>query len=51
MKFKIKCYSKKEAIKLYNMLNELKLANWIGEGEIELNERIVIFKTKSMWTQ
>ena len=46
MKFKIKCYSEKEAVKLFEMLDELKQKEYIGEGEIDQNKNIVIFKTK-----
>ena len=49
MKFKIKCYSEKEAVKLFEMLNKLKQIEYIGEGEIDQNKNIVIFKTEETW--
>ena len=50
--YKIKCYSKKEANKLYEMLNKFKQEDYIGDGEIELKGRLVIFRIKykgGMW--
>lgn len=44
--YKIKCYSEEEAEKLFDMLNKLKQVEYIEEGEIELDKRVVIFKTK-----
>jgi len=42
--YKIKCYSNKEANKLYEMLYLLKQTGYIRNGFIELKDRIVIFK-------
>ena len=46
MIYKIKCYSEKEAEKLYKMLDKLKDVAWIGDGEITQDKRVVTFKVK-----
>lgn len=50
--YKITCLNEKEAIKLFNMLNKFKKEDYIGDGEIRQDGRIVIFKIKyegGMW--
>jgi hypothetical protein len=44
--YKIICLNKKEALKLYNMLDKFKQAEYIGDGTIELDGRKVTFKIK-----
>ena len=44
--YKIKCLNSKEADKLYKMLNKFKQEEYIGDGELELKGRIVIFRIK-----
>lgn len=43
MKYKIKCFNNKEALKLYKMLVKFKQKEYIGYGEISVNKKIVIF--------
>lgn len=46
MKYKIKCLTSKEALKLYKMLNKFKQEEYIGDGEISLDRRNVTFEIK-----
>ena len=46
MKFKIKCYSEKEAIKLLEALDEMKDMNYISYGNISQDGRVVIWENE-----
>ena len=54
MKYKIRCLTSKEALKLYKMLNKFKQEEYIGDGEISLDGRSVTFEIKNKirgWTR